>query len=264
MDCLIIFLVALAGGCLPLLWKWSHRFLHSALALSTGIFLGAVFLHMLPEVAGYAGEGHDHGSPVSHPEPADPDGDAHHHPHDHGMTIWLSVMIGVLVVYLLEGLVFRSHDHDDLHRHRAVGFASLAGLSAHALTAGFALAAASVGEHTASPMFLAIVAHKGFETFSLATVFQLAEFSRRWTVVTLVLFATITPIGILLGTSLVAHLPHGVLGVVFALATGTFLYVCLCELLPELFHHKEDSVAKILLLALGVVIMVVVEGGAHG
>ena len=45
-----LLVVGLAGGLLPLLVKWNDRRLHIALALSTGIFLGAVFLHMLPEL----------------------------------------------------------------------------------------------------------------------------------------------------------------------------------------------------------------------
>ena len=45
-----LLLVGLGGGLLPLLVKWNDRRLHIALALSTGIFLGAVFLHMLPEL----------------------------------------------------------------------------------------------------------------------------------------------------------------------------------------------------------------------
>ena len=45
-----ILAVALAGGVLPLLFRWSHRQFHAALALSSGVFLGAVFLHLLPMV----------------------------------------------------------------------------------------------------------------------------------------------------------------------------------------------------------------------
>ena len=47
-EALVLIVVALAGGTLPLIVKWNERQLHTALALSTGIFLGAVFLHLLP------------------------------------------------------------------------------------------------------------------------------------------------------------------------------------------------------------------------
>ncbi|MEZ6021419.1 MAG: hypothetical protein R3F17_15385 [Planctomycetota bacterium] len=51
-DLVAIFGIAvLGGGAAPLLARWSDRSLHVALALSTGLFLGAVFLHLLPEIA---------------------------------------------------------------------------------------------------------------------------------------------------------------------------------------------------------------------
>src|SRR5690349_5618847 len=55
---LITLLITFAGGCLPLVREWSHRQLHAVLALATGVFLGAVFLHMLPEIsANESGQG---------------------------------------------------------------------------------------------------------------------------------------------------------------------------------------------------------------
>lgn len=246
LESLIIFAVAMAGGMLPLLVRLTDRWLHSALALATGIFLGAVFLHMLPSLpmseTGADGHGHDHGT----------------------MLIWMFVLGGVLAVYFLEGLVFRSHDHDDVHRHRAVGYASLAGLSLHSLTGGLALGTLMQTEEAVvrGAAFLAIVAHKGFETFSLATVFQLAQFGRRRILWVMTLFALVTPVGVYLGHALSGHIDPQYTGFLTAVAAGTFLYVCLCELLPELFHHMEDSVIKIGLLITGITIMVLVaEGG---
>jgi zinc transporter ZupT len=51
--------------------------------------------------------------------------------------------------------------------------------------------------------------------------------------------------------------------VAVALAAGTFLYVCLTELLPEVFHHREDILAKIVLLALGIAAMGVIAAMEH-
>jgi len=241
----VILGVALAGGCLPLLVAWTDRLLHSALALSTGIFLGAVFLHLLPALASLEFE--EHGAMPS----------AHSGAH---LTIWFFVLVGVVSVYLIEALVFHSHDHDDLRRHRAVGYAALVGLSIHALTAGMAFSAAAREESLALPLFLSIVAHKGFESFSLTSVFLLAAFRRRSIVTLILLFALVTPAGILLGRALIAHLNPHTIAVLTALAAGTFLYVCLCELLPEVFHHREDSLAKIGLMGAGVGLMMALHG----
>ena len=241
MQGLVILAVGLAGGLLPLLTKWTDRYLHNALALSTGIFLGAVFLHMLPALPDVAPD-------------FDGTGNAHAHGSSGQMFLWTFVLLGVLAVYLLESLVFRTHDHDDLHRHRAVGYASMVGLSAHALTTGVGLAAASAS-HLAGPVFLAIIAHKAFESFSLMSVFQLAQFSRRRILQLLIIFSLFTPLGVWAGASLFATMGSTGLAVALALAAGTFLFVCLSELLPEVFHHKEDIALKIFFLLTGIALM---------
>lgn len=259
MDVLAILAIGLLGGAIPLLVKWSERGLHTALALSTGIFLGAVFLHLLPEVA--ATQLWEVVDP--HVEECDDPTHNHNHAgHNHGsIWIWLFVLVGVLGVYFVESLVLRTHDHDELHRHRSVGYAALLGISVHALTAGIAY-----GATVSTPMFLAILAHKGFEAFSLTTVFQLAEFSRKRLYALVIAFAAVTPAGILLGGSLKSWLGQGTDGraILTALAAGTFLYVCLCELLTEVFHHKEDGLKKVGLLVAGIAMAVVFEGIGHG
>ncbi|MFG0316620.1 MAG: ZIP family metal transporter [Planctomycetota bacterium JB042] len=249
-ESLAILFVALAGGLLPLLVKWSDRLLHAALALSTGIFLGAVFLHLLPALSAFEVGAH----------PATDAAGGHGHAHGHSL-VWICVLIGVLAVYFIEALVFRTHDHDDLHRHRAVGYAALTGLSIHAFTAGMSFPLVTGANASLEvPFLVALLAHKGFEAFSLTTVFLLAEFSRRRIVTLMVLFAFVTPAGMLLGAALAERLGPHAEAIVTALAAGTFLYVCLCELLPEVFHHREDGFAKIGLLAGGIGLMALFHG----
>ena len=52
-------------------------------------------------------------------------------------------------------------------------------------------------------------------------------------------------------------------GIAIALSAGTFLYVCLCELLPEVFHRREDGLLKVVLLAAGIALMATVQGLTH-
>ncbi len=242
-----LLVVALAGGMLPLFVRWSERLLHGALSLSTGIFLGAVFLHLLPAL------------PAMVPSAGDVSSSSHGHAPSETLAIWLCVLAGVLSVYLAESLVFQKRDPAPDQRHRSVGYAALAGLSAHSFLTGIGLAASSRHEGLEAPIFLAIVSHHGFEAFSLTSVFLLAGFAKRRIVVLAGLFALATPAGIVLGHLVTGSLGDFALAVVTAFSAGTFLFVCLCDLLPEVFHDREDEVQRIALVVLGILVMVAVR-----
>jgi zinc transporter ZupT len=237
----ITLLVTFTGGCLPLLRRWSHRQLHAILAFTTGGFLGAVFLHLLPEISAH-GQGRDMLDP---------------------RLLWLLTLSATLLVYLLEALVFRAHDHDEAHRHRAVGYSALVGLSVHSLTEGIAFSVLAVDSHVALPFFISTLGHKLLDGFSLASIFRLGDMSARRILVFMIAFAALTPAGMLLGHELLPYLSGTAFAVVTALAAGTFLFVSLCELLPEVFHHREDSVVKVVLLLAGIASFVVLHEG-HG
>lgn len=221
--------------------KWSHRQLHAVLAFTTGGFLGAVFLHLLPEISA---------NPVSR-EVFDP------------RTLWLLTLASTLGVYLLEALVFRAHDHDEAHRHRAVGYSALVGLSVHSLTEGIAFAVLTGDAAVATPFLLSTLGHKLLDGFSLSSIFRLGDMGRRRVLFWMFAFACLSPLGMLLGEHLVQYLSGTAFAVVTALAAGTFLFVSLCELLPEVFHHREDSVVKVLLLLAGIGSFVLLHEG-HG
>lgn len=305
-----ILLVGILGGIIPLVRRWTDRQHHAALAFSTGIFLGAVFLHLLPSVTA-AGASHDHES-HAHAEVTPAVGEAangdagqaeeshvgddheghdheghdhadHDHEggdHDHGAAQedaeavdahaghahgpvgpWIWVLVGVLGVFLIEALMIpgsthgHGHGHNDAERHTAVGWAALVGLTVHALTAGVALAAVQGQRELAGVMLLAILAHKGFESFSLASVFGMTGAARGKIITMVVAFSLVTPIGLLLGGKITAFFGEGGIGILTSLSAGTFLYVCLCELLPEVFHRREDGPLKITLLLGGIVVM---------
>ena len=65
-------------------------------------------------------------------------------------------------------------------------------------------------------------------------------------------FSLITPAGLLLGTRVSALLGASGTSILTALSAGTFLYVSLCELLPEVFHRRQDGPLKIGLLLIGI------------
>ncbi len=239
--CLIVFLLTLAGGVVPFLLRDSDRVKHLTIAFAAGIFLGAVFLHLLPEISTLA-SGED------------------------GMFVWLFVLLGVLLLFLLENLVFAARPApngegapsgngerpDGFRRHRAIGYATVFGLSVHAFTSGLGLSVGVELETLKGPLLLSIVSHKAAEGFSLCAALLLSQMPRRRTVLWLLAFSLLTPAGALIRTSFATDVSGLGLQVLSAFAAGTFLFVALCDLLPEVFHHRHDTLAKIGLLAAGI------------
>jgi len=229
---LLIFVAALAGGALLWLIRWDDRRLHLALSLSTGTFLGAVFLHLLPGLAERAGGDEGAGG--------------------HGDIVWLLVLAGVLLVHLVEAVWLRTTEHDDQRRHENIGLVTSVGISAHAASAGLGLAALEMSDALGTPFTTAFLVHKAFESFAVVNVLMLAHMARGRIVSALVVFALVTPVFLLLGDQLLGNAGHEVLQWVTAVATGTFLYVSVAELLPEVFHHRGDNLLKTLGLTAGI------------
>lgn len=226
-----ILLVGLAGGVIPILatrHESSHRFLSLSNSLAGGIFLGAGFLHLLPE-AGEALEGRfDY--PLAH----------------------LLAAVGVCGLLLIDRVLH------DVFRPSAFGktpvphqpvypWVLLAILSIHSVVAGLALGLEA--DSAASVLvLLAILFHKGSAAFALmASVHASGASSRRlWTV--LGVFVLMTPAGVVFGTgasSLIsgpaAELAEGFFN---ALAAGTFIYIAILDVIGAEMSTIEDRVAR--------------------
>jgi zinc and cadmium transporter len=233
---------ALAGGSLPLLGRMGRSDL--GLSFSAGVMLGAAFFHMLPEAVEGAGAS---ASPF--------------------------VLLGFLVLYLLErfvlvhvcaepgpnarlsgaegGEIAVGHLHapgeHHLHGHEAVcdvhtmGLAAFAGMSAHTLVDGFALGAATMTPELGALVFLAILAHKVPNSFSLSTILRAEGYSRGKTLAMNAAFALMVPLGAGLYFALKELVRiETFTSFVLAASAGTFLHLSLSDILPDL-HRRGGS-----------------------
>ncbi len=96
-TCLQVFVLTLLGSLVPLALRRGARLQHLLASLAAGVFLGAVFLHLLPEVGELASRA-----------------PAGHEGHAHGNSaIWLAVLGGVLALFLVEQLLLRHTAADE-------------------------------------------------------------------------------------------------------------------------------------------------------
>ncbi len=207
--------------------------MHLFVAFGAGVFLGAVFFHLLPDVKG-------------------------------SKDAFVYVLAGFLFVLLFEQFTAKNHDEDcgpDCpHRHDVVGMAAFVGLVVHSLTEGFALGVGALGdERLGLIMFFAIIAHKAVGAFSLATVLRLSSFPVRKSAGLLLTFALMTPFGALIAYLLMADLSPDSIAIPTALAAGTFLYVATMDLLPEAFHIRVRRSAAVLSMSFGLTVMLAIS-----
>lgn len=229
----LVFLLAIlaagaVGGALPLLRQFaSHRLLTRGNALAAGIFLGAGWMHMLPEAA------KDWRALTGSPE-------------------WAFVLaaVGFLVMLAAEHVLLPENAHALVHAPSSDRFGDLAGqersnraayavgvaLSVHAILEGLALGA-EPALPSASVLFVAIFAHKLMAGFALGASLARSAMAPPLRAGLLAVFAGATPVGILLGAApgvgLDGSLRQGLEAAFLALAAGTFVYVALIDILRD-------------------------------
>ena len=201
---LLIAIVAAIGGAIPFSKNNRAKVNDFPLgqALASGVFLGAGLIHMLGDAAdGFSQAG------AQYP--------------------WAFFIAGaiILVFLFLEHLgreVFE-HEGGDSGHFAIMAFIML---SVHSFLVGAALGFSS---HTSVVLLLliAVLAHKWAASFALAVQITKSAISKSLGMVLFILFVSMTPLGIILGSVLEngIHLP-GIFEPMFnAIAAGTFIYL---------------------------------------
>ena len=231
----LIFLSAVAGALPPLLGKWSQRQLHLFVAFGAGVFLSATFFHLLPDALTA----------------------------DAGRWPQFTIFAGFLMVLVTDRVILArlagTMDSQEEGQHRAIGVTALVGLCLHSVTAGISLGLGQSHPETAKVIFLAILSHKAVAAFSLATIFRLSKIPLTTTLWMLAIFALSTPLGTLAALPLVPLLSDWNPAIPESLATGTFMYVAIMNLLPEAFHDAPRRPATVMALGAGIVVMAVLS-----
>jgi zinc and cadmium transporter len=267
-----IMAVSLFGGSVPLLGRVTHSRLQMYLSLSAGVMLGAAFFHVMPDAMKLAGD---------------------------YFGWWIA--LGVVGLFCIERFIAphshetssklqQEHEHEPGcehdHEHRAAppvaGWAAVLGLTVHTFMNGVGLAGAVQADYSewakgalmlpGLALFLAVVLHKPADALAISTVLSRKGVSRRRLSLVQLGFASMIPIGALAFYWTSGKLQKGIenqmIGAALAFSAGTFLFIALSDLLPEVQFHRHDRLRLFLALAFGVVLMGGIAyledlGGAH-
>ena len=238
------------------------------LSLAAGALLATAFMHLLPEAFESQAGAHDlfatllvgvvffflldkaelwhHGHEHSHHGQGD--GHAHAHAHTHDSPT--------------------GHDHGHAHHHgpRAGGWAVLTGDSVHCFGDGILIASAFMADLRLGVIAaVSVLAHEVPHHMGDLVVLRQTSPNRRMALVKVSLAGAVTALGGAVGYFLVGQL-HDWLPYFLAVASSSFIYVALADLIPQLQKRlgARETVLQIAWLAAGIAIVMLVSSAAHG
>ncbi|MCP3922919.1 MAG: ZIP family metal transporter [Desulfobacterales bacterium] len=197
---------------------------------AAGIILAVAFLHLIPEAI------------------------------EHNKNSVIYVFIGFLVFYLLEsGLIMHAGpelhhmEHNDETKLFVSSQMAFIGLLVHSFIDGLIIGVSFEIDSTIG-MFttFSIIMHElpeGVTTYSLLAIVD----SEKKALVKSYIVALATPVGAIISLLFIKTLTEPSIGILLALASGSFIYVAASDLIPETHNHK--SFKNILFLFLGVALI---------
>lgn len=265
----LVLLASLFGGYLPFRKHVTHSTLQLYLSVAAGVMLGASFFHVMPEAMKHSGDlfgwwmslgvvglfcierfiaPHSHEVGVA----------GHDHNHEHG--------------HVHE---HHHHDHEPAvpsQERRAApavaGWTAVLGLTMHTFMNGVGLAGAvhdgwSSGDSwMALPglaLFAAIVLHKPADALAISVVLSRKHVSRSTIAMVQAGFGITVAIGALAFYFTAGHIAAGLesqlTGAALSISAGTFLFIALSDLLPEVQFHRHDRLLLFSALVAGVALM---------
>jgi len=237
---LLIILAGIVGGLIPTRKSFSQggtKKLTLGNAFAGGVFLGAGFLHMLPD-------GIDNFTAMNTGI-------------DYPLALLVAALGFMLILFIDK---FFSEDKAqkamaDSNRFPAVLFTILA---IHSIIAGMSLGLES-DLLSGIVVLVAIVSHKGSASFALGVNMVNADLGKALIRKTVLIFSMMTPIGVVLG-SIISFSENNESSIVFeaifdSIAAGTFLYIATLEIIDELFEKSELKTTKFTLIFAGFALM---------
>ncbi len=236
------------------------RYTQHMLSLAAGALLATAFLHLLPE-AFEQGAG----------------------PH----ALFATLLVGLVFFFLLDKAELwhhghehhhgsahggehahahgHSHAHAHAHEHRPGSWAVLAGDSVHCFGDGILIASAFMADWQIGVLAaLAVLAHEVPHHMGDLVVLREGSSTRHAATLKVSLAGAVTALGGAVGYVLVDAL-EGFLPYFLAMASSSFIYVALADLIPQLQKRlsARETAAQVLWLAIGMALVMGVGAAVH-
>ena len=231
------------------------RYTQHLLSLAAGALLATAFMHLLPEAFESQSSAHD---------------------------LFLTLLVGLIFFFLLDKaelwhhghehhhgappVPHQHHEHDQDqdhegqahgHRHQGGTWAVLTGDSVHCFGDGVLIASAFMADVRLGVIAsLAVLAHEVPHHMGDLMVLRSSTGNRQAALLKVTLAGAVTPLGGLVGYWLVDQL-HGYLPYFLVVASSSFVYVALADLIPQLQKRlsARETTAQITWLLIGIALV---------
>lgn len=208
--------------------KWSSAPLYWLLAFGSGVFLGASFLHILPEAM-----------------------------ESSTRFTGIGLILAFLSRFTLEQFTMFHSCPDFLEEEcpvHTMGLVAFGAIFLHSMVDGLAVAASfraslSLGLTTS----FAVIIHKFSEGLTLTAILLTSDFGRAKAARLSCIAALATPVGAFLTFITTAEISKAILALLLGISAGSFIYIAASDILPRLHHGK--NFATLFFLATGIGIM---------
>jgi zinc and cadmium transporter len=207
---------------------WVVRYSHWVNSFAAGLILGVAFFHLFPESLELS---------------------------EHALVF---IFVGFLVFYLLESWMVL-HSGSEIHFSKednprlAKGMVMFSGLFFHSLIDGVIIGVGfEVDPKLGLLTAVGIISHElpeGVTSFSLL----LTSIARKTAVKMAIAVALATPLGAILSLAFIRGLSESTVGLLLAMAGGTFLYIAASDLIPE--THEKGGILNALFLISGILFL---------
>jgi len=224
------------------------RYTQHMLSLAAGALLATAFMHLLPEA--FEGQASAH-------------------------QLFTTLLLGLVFFFLLDKAELWHHGHEHhgaghpvnhaphSHEHggKSGGWAILAGDSVHAFGDGVLIASAFMADlRLGLVAAVAVLVHEVPHHMGDLMVLRQTSGNRRAALVKVSLAGSVTALGGMIGYALVDML-HNYLPFFLVLASSSFIYVALADLIPQLQTRvtAKETAAQIAWLAIGMALVTLIR-----
>lgn len=204
--------------------SWVRKNSIYLISFSAGVLLAVVFSHILPEALEL----------------------------NSNILIW--VLISFIIFYILEHVLVMHSCHEGEHcAVHPIDKIAIFGMTFHSLLDGIIIGVGfEVSNILGMIAALTVIFHKIPDGISMTSILLHSEYPKSKAIKYSYLVATATPVGAIGGYLLLQGVSSNLLGILLAIAGGSFLYLASADLVPEI--HKKSQFGNIILFIIGALI----------